>query len=42
MKTKCEALAKENKIIPARDKIIERDDDNKPLPITYRPCMSFR
>jgi parvulin-like peptidyl-prolyl isomerase len=41
MKTRCEALAKDKKIVPASDKIIERDDQGRPLPVAYRPCMSF-
>jgi parvulin-like peptidyl-prolyl isomerase len=42
LKTKCQALAQEKKIIPATEKITERDDNGKLLPITYRPCQSFR
>ncbi len=42
LKTKCEALAKDGKIIPSNEKIVERDDNGKPLPITYKPCMLMR
>jgi parvulin-like peptidyl-prolyl isomerase len=41
LKTKCEALAKDKKIIPATDKITDRDDDGKLEQTGYRPCMSF-
>ncbi len=42
LKTRCEALAKDNKIKPADDLVHETDDAGKPLPQVYRPCMSFR
>ncbi len=41
LKTRCETLAKDKKIVPSSDKIIERDDQGRPLPVAYRPCMSF-
>lgn len=41
MRTKCEALAKDNKIKPNPELLIERDDAGKLLPVTYKPCMSF-
>lgn len=42
LKTKCEALAKEGKIKPAKQLLVERDEQGNILPIGYKPCMSFR
>lgn len=42
LKTRCEALAKEGKIKPAQQLLIERDEQGNVLPIGYKPCMSFR
>ena len=42
LKTRCEALAKDNKITATDDLVHESDDAGKPLPQVYRPCMSFR
>jgi hypothetical protein len=42
MKERCEKLAKENRIRPNPGLIQEQDDQGKPLPVQYRPCMSFR
>ncbi len=39
---RCEALTKDKKIVPLADLIRENDDQGKPLPTVYRPCMSFR
>jgi hypothetical protein len=41
LKTRCEELAKDGKIKPNPELIQERDDQGKPLPVQYRPCMSF-
>ena len=41
LRDKCETLAKANKIKPNPELLIERDDQGKVLPVTYRPCMSF-
>jgi parvulin-like peptidyl-prolyl isomerase len=41
MRSKCEALAKDSKIKPNPELLIERDDQGKVLPVTYKPCMSF-
>jgi parvulin-like peptidyl-prolyl isomerase len=41
MRSKCEALAKDSKIKPNPELLIERDDAGKVLPVTYKPCMSF-
>jgi hypothetical protein len=42
LKTKCETLAKDNKIRPNPELLIERDEQGKILPVGYKPCMSFR
>lgn len=42
LKTKCETLAKEGKIKPAQQLLVERDEQGNLLPIGYKPCMSFR
>ncbi|HEY6037141.1 MAG TPA: hypothetical protein VIV58_22835, partial [Kofleriaceae bacterium] len=41
LRDKCETLAKANKIKPNPELLIERDDQGKVLPVSYRPCMSF-
>jgi parvulin-like peptidyl-prolyl isomerase len=41
MRDRCEALAKDNKIKPNPELLVEHDDNGKLLPVTYRPCMSF-
>ncbi|MEO8845922.1 MAG: peptidylprolyl isomerase [Kofleriaceae bacterium] len=41
MRDKCEGLAKDGKIKPNPELLIERDDAGKVLPVTYKPCMSF-
>jgi hypothetical protein len=42
LKTRCQELASTRKIEPLGDLIRETDDQGKPLPTVYRPCMSFR
>ena len=42
LKDRCEALAKDGKIKPLSELINETDDKGGPLPVVYRPCMSFR
>ena len=42
MKDKCIALAKDGKILPNLELVTDHDDQGRPLPIAYRPCMSFR
>lgn len=42
LRTRCEKLAKENKIKPAADLIVEHDDQGKALPTSYKPCMFLR
>jgi len=42
LRNKCETLVKANKITPAPDMIRESDDQGKPLPVVYRPCMTFK
>lgn len=42
LKNKCETLAKEGKIKPQQQLLIERDDQGNPMPISYKPCISFR
>ncbi len=42
LRTRCEQLAKDGKIKPMADLVKESDDQGKPLPAVYRPCMSFR
>jgi parvulin-like peptidyl-prolyl isomerase len=42
MKTKCQALAKDKKIIVAPDKLIDHDDNGKAISLGYKPCSSFR
>lgn len=39
VKHRCEELAKAGKIRPSADRIRETDDDGKPLPTRYAPCM---
>jgi parvulin-like peptidyl-prolyl isomerase len=41
LRDKCEALAKDSKIKPNPELLIERDDAGKVLPQSYKPCMSF-
>lgn len=41
MKNRCEQLYKDNRITPNGELIRETDDAGKPLPVTYKPCMSF-
>ncbi len=41
LKEKCEALAKDGKIKPNAELILDHDDQGKILPTQYRPCMSF-
>ena len=42
MKTKCQQLAKDKKIIAATDKLTDRDENGKLVQLPYKPCMSFR
>ncbi len=42
LKDKCETAYKEGRIRPNAELIQERDDKGNPLPVQYRPCMSFR
>jgi hypothetical protein len=42
LKERCEQYQKDGKIEPLADLIRETDDKGNPLPISYRPCMSFR
>lgn len=42
LKEKCEAYEKDGKIEPMKELLRETDDKGNPLPISYRPCMSFR
>ena len=42
LRNRCESLAKANKITPAPEMIRETDDQGKPLPVVYRPCMTFK
>jgi hypothetical protein len=42
MKNRCEQLLKEDRITANAELIRETDDAGKPLPVTYRPCMSFQ
>lgn len=42
LKDRCQKLAKDGKIHPNPALIREFDDAGKPLPISYRPCMSFQ
>ena len=42
LKDRCEKLKKDGKIKPNRGLIQEYDDNGKPLPIEYQPCMSLR
>jgi hypothetical protein len=42
LKTRCEALHKDKKIKPNMGLLQESDDKGNPLPISYRPCISFR
>jgi len=41
LRDKCETLAKANKIKPNPELLVERDDQGKVLPVTYKPCMTF-
>jgi hypothetical protein len=41
LKNRCETLTKAGKIRPAAELLRESDDQGKPLPQTYRPCMYF-
>jgi hypothetical protein len=42
LKDRCETLAKERRIVPNAALVRDFDDAGKPLPVTYRPCMSFQ
>jgi hypothetical protein len=42
MKERCEKLVKDGRITPNAALIRDFDDAGKPLPVTYRPCMSFQ
>ncbi|MGN6103487.1 MAG: hypothetical protein ACTHU0_00035, partial [Kofleriaceae bacterium] len=42
LKARCIALASDKKIKANADLVRETDDQGKPLPQVYRPCMSFR
>ena len=42
LKDRCEKLLKDNRIKPNPALIREFDDAGKPLPVSYRPCMSFQ
>ena len=42
LKERCEKLAKDSKIKPNPGLIRESDDKGNPLPVVYRPCMSFQ
>ena len=42
LKEKCEQYQKDGKIEPMADLIRETDDKGNALPVSYRPCMSFR
>jgi hypothetical protein len=42
LRERCEALAKDKKIKPNTQIVQEFDDTGKLLPVSYRPCMSFR
>jgi hypothetical protein len=42
MQNKCEQLLKDGRISPNAELVRETDDAGKPLPVTYRPCMSFQ
>jgi len=42
MKERCEKLVKDNRIKPNAALVRDFDDAGKPLPVTYKPCMSFQ
>jgi SurA N-terminal domain/PPIC-type PPIASE domain len=42
IKTRCEELTTAGKIKPRADKTAEYDDKGKPVPTTYRPCITLR
>lgn len=42
LKERCEKLAKDGRIKPNDALLREFDDAGKPLPVTYKPCMSFQ
>jgi hypothetical protein len=42
MKDRCEQLVKDNRITPNPELLRETDDQGKLLPVSYKPCMSFR
>jgi hypothetical protein len=41
LKDRCDVLTKAGKIKPAPDRIRETDDEGKPTPVVYKPCMYF-
>ncbi len=41
LKDRCEASYKAGKIKPAADLVREFDDQGKPLPTAYKPCMTY-
>lgn len=41
LKDRCETLYKAGKIKPAADLIREYDDQGKPLPTSYKPCITY-
>ena len=41
LKSRCEQLVKDGKIKPNPGLLVEHDDEGKPLPVTYKPCMTF-
>ncbi len=42
LKERCEQYQKDGKIEPMAELLRETDDKGNPLPVSYRPCMSFR
>ena len=42
LKERCEKLAKDGRIKPNDALLREFDDAGKPLPVAYKPCMSFQ
>jgi parvulin-like peptidyl-prolyl isomerase len=42
LKERCEKLLKDGRIQPNAALVRDFDDAGKPLPVTYRPCMSFQ
>lgn len=39
LEARCNALAKDQKIVPAKELVAESDDKGNPVPQIYRPCM---